>query len=119
MGPVQGQELPQSPDEVAQPTGTLPGDPQIALVKIADGFADPTNVGTANDGTGRIFVTERVGRVRIVNEDGSVNEEPFLDLTQVNPLGNIVQHQFVEQGLYAIAFHPNFQENGHFYVHYA
>ena len=119
MGPVQAQELPETRDDVALPTGTLPGEPAIALVKIADGFADPTNVATANDGTGRIFVTERVGRVRIANQDGSVNEEPFLDLTAVNPLGNIVQHQFVEQGLYAIAFHPDFQENGHVFVHYA
>jgi glucose/arabinose dehydrogenase len=119
MGPVQAQEFPQTTDEVARPPGTLPGDPQIALVKVADGFNDPVNVTSANDGTGRIFVVERVGRIQIANQDGSVNDEPFLDLTTVNPLGNIVQHQFVEQGLYSVAFHPNFQENGHFYVHYA
>ena len=119
MGPVQGQEFPQSRDEVARPGGTLPGNPEIALVKIADGFNDPVNVTSANDGTGRIFVVERVGRIKIVSQEGEVNEEPFLDLTAVNPLGNIVQHQFVEQGLYSVAFHPNFQENGFIYVHYA
>lgn len=117
--PVDAQEHPQTREEVARPGGTLPGDPKIALVRVAEGFNDPVNVTSAYDGTGRIFVVERVGRVKIVNKDGSVNEEPFLDLTQVNPLGNIVQHQFVEQGLYSIAFHPNFKENGHFYVHYA
>jgi glucose/arabinose dehydrogenase len=119
MGPVQAQEFPQTTDEVARPPGTLPGNPQIALVKVADGFNDPVNVTSAKDGTGRIFVVERVGRIRIVNQEGEVNDEPFLDLTTVNPLGNIVQHQFVEQGLYSVAFHPNFQENGHFFVHYA
>jgi glucose/arabinose dehydrogenase len=119
VGPVQGQEFPQTRDEVARPPGTLPGDPQIALVKLADGFNDPVNVTSAYDGTGRIFVVERVGRIKVVSQDGEVNDEPFLDLTTVNPLGNIVQHQFVEQGLYSVAFHPNFQENGHFYVHYA
>jgi glucose/arabinose dehydrogenase len=113
------QEHPQTVDEVAHPDGTLPGDPQIALVRVADGFNDPVNVTSAYDGTGRIFVVERVGRIRIVDQDGNVNDEPFLDLTQVNPLGNIVQHQFVEQGLYSVAFHPDFAENGHFYVHYA
>jgi glucose/arabinose dehydrogenase len=116
---VHGQELPQTRDDVATPGGTLPGDPQIALVKVADGFQDPTGVASAFDGTGRIFVTERVGRIKLVNQDGTVNDEPFLDLTQVNELGNIVQHQFVEQGLYAVAFHPNFSDNGHFFVHYA
>jgi glucose/arabinose dehydrogenase len=112
-------DWPASPDEVARPGGDLPGDPAIQLVKVADGFADPVNVANAGDGSGRIFVVERIGRVKIVNGDGSVNEEPFLDLTNINPLGSDVQTGFVEQGLYAIAFHPEFTDNGHFYVHYA
>ncbi|RDD62896.1 PQQ-dependent sugar dehydrogenase [Ferruginivarius sediminum] len=117
--PVAAQQVPQTVDEVAQPGGTLPGNPKVALVKVADGFADPVNVANAGDGSGRLFVVERVGRIKIVNEDGSVNEDPFLDLTKLNPLGSIVQTGFVEQGLYAVAFHPNFEENGHFFVHYA
>jgi len=113
------QSVPSAPDQVAEPGGTLPGNPEIALVKVAEGFADPVNVTAANDGTGRIFVVERVGRVKIVNRDGTIQEEPFLDLTNINPLGSDVQTGFVEQGLYAIAFHPNFSENGYFFVHYA
>jgi glucose/arabinose dehydrogenase len=112
-------DVPQSPDQVAEPGGTIPGAPEIALVKVADGFEDPTSVANAGDGSGRLFVTERVGRIRIVNEDGSVEPEPFLDLTNINPLGNDVQTGFVEQGLYSVAFHPDFQSNGYFYVHYA
>lgn len=88
-------------------------------MKVAQGFNDPINVGSANDGTGRIFVVERVGRVKIVDKDGKVLPQPFLDLTKINPLGNDVQTGFVEQGLYSIAFHPNFRQNGYFYVHYA
>jgi cytochrome c(L) len=113
------QRVPLTKEEVARPGGRLPGNPKIALVKVADGFYDPTNVGSANDGTGRLFVTERVGRVQIVNKDGSRNKEPFLDLTKINPLGSDVQTGFVEQGLYSIAFHPQFRDNGYFYVHYA
>jgi glucose/arabinose dehydrogenase len=116
---VMAQQAPTTPDEVARPGGDLPGDPAIALVEVASGFLDPTNVANAGDGTGRIFVTERAGRVRIVNADGSVNEAPFLDLTAINPLGSDVQTGFVEQGLYSIAFHPDYPENGYFYVHYA
>ncbi|MBI3680368.1 MAG: PQQ-dependent sugar dehydrogenase [Acidobacteria bacterium] len=119
LGQSSRPRLPQTRDEVARPGGKLPGNPRIALLKIAEGFNDPTNVGSANDGTGRLFVTERVGRVKIVNKDGSVNKEPFLDLTNINPLGSDVQTGFVEQGLYSIAFHPKFKENGYFYVHYA
>jgi glucose/arabinose dehydrogenase len=117
--PALAQQVPGDPDGVARPGGHLPGDPKIALVKIADGFNDPINVTNAGDGSGRIFVVERVGRVQVVLPDGSVQPEPFLDLTNINPLGNDVQTGFVEQGLYSIAFHPNFKENGYFYVHYA
>ncbi len=110
---------PANVNEVARPGGRLPGGPKIALVKVADGFYDPTNVANANDGSGRIFVCERVGRVRLVRKDGTVQKEPFLDLTNINPLGSDVQTGFVEQGLYSIAFHPRFKQNGYFYVHYA
>jgi glucose/arabinose dehydrogenase len=113
------QEVPTKKEEVARPGGSLPANPKIALVKVADGFLDPTNVASAGDGSGRIFVTERVGRIKVVKKDGTVQKEPFLDLTKLNPLGNIVQTGFVEQGLYSVAFHPKFKENGYFFVHYA
>ncbi len=112
-------EVPTSIDDVAQPGGTLPGNPEIAFVQVATGFLDPVNVANAGDGTGRIFVVERAGRIQIVGKDGAVNDEPFLDLTSINPLGSDVQTGFVEQGLYSVAFHPDFAENGYFYVHYA
>jgi glucose/arabinose dehydrogenase len=117
--PAAAQQVPSSVEDVARPGGALPGDPQIALVKVADGFFDPIGVASAGDGSGRIFVVERVGRVQVVDADGNVQAEPFLDLTAINPLGNDVQTGFVEQGLYSIAFHPNFSENGYFFVHYA
>jgi glucose/arabinose dehydrogenase len=110
--------LPRSADDVARPGGMLPGSPKVALVKVADGFNDPVNVASAFDGTGRLFVVERVGRIKIV-KDGKVLPDPFLDLTAINPLGTDVQTGFVEQGLYSVAFHPKFRENGHFFVHYA
>ncbi|MBI4908206.1 MAG: PQQ-dependent sugar dehydrogenase [Acidobacteria bacterium] len=111
--------VPKTKKDVARPGGKLPGNVKIALVKVADGFYDPTNVASPSDGTGRIFVVERVGRVQIVNKDGSRQKEPFLDLTKINPLGSDVQTGFVEQGLYSLAFHPRFRQNGYFYVHYA
>lgn len=112
-------EVPSAPDQVARPGGSLPGSPELALVRVAEGLADPTNVTNAGDGSGRLFVTERAGRVRVVRADGTLQDDPFLDLTQLNPLGSIVQTGFVEQGLYSVAFHPDFEDNGYFYVHYA
>lgn len=112
-------DVPKTINEIAEPGGTLPGNPKIALLKVAGGFKDPVNVTNAGDGSGRIFVVERAGRIQIINKDGSVNDEPFLDLTSINPLGTDVQTGFVEQGLYAVAFHPKFKDNGYFFVHYA
>lgn len=111
--------IPGSPEQVARPGGRIPGVPPLALVKVADGFNDPVGVAAANDGSGRLFVVERVGRIKVVTKDGKVLPEPFLDLTKTNPLGSEVQTGFVEQGLWSVAFHPRFKENGHFFVHYS
>jgi len=99
------------PSEVAQPGGDLPGDPQVQLVKVADGLFEPVNVVAPNDGSGRIFVLERGGRVRIV-QDGQLLEEPFLDIS------GDVEYQFLEEGLLGMAFHPDYANNGLFYVNY-
>lgn len=111
--------VPKSVNDVAQVGGKLPGNPKIQLVKVADGLHDPIGVTNAGDGSGRLFVAERVGRIRIVTKDGKVVSEPFLDLTTINPIGGDVQSQFIEQGLYDIAFHPKYKTNGYFFVHYS
>jgi glucose/arabinose dehydrogenase len=113
------QTVPTQRDQVAYPGGHLAGDPKVALVKIADGFHDPVGVASAFDGSGRVFVVERVGIIRVVSKDGKVSDKPFLDLTKINPLGNDVQTGFVEQGLWSVAFDPDFKKNGYFYVHYS
>jgi glucose/arabinose dehydrogenase len=116
--PAGAQQVPKTAADVAHPGGKLPGDVKIAIVKIADGFNDPVGVASANDGSGRIFVVERVGKIKIV-KDGKVSAKPFFDLTKNSPLGSEVQTGFVEQGLWAIAFHPQFKTNGYFFVSYA
>ncbi len=98
-------------DSTAQPDGSLPGDPQIDLVKVADGLADPVNVASATDGSGRLFIVERTGTIRIL-QNGAVLDEPFLDISQA------VKTDFLEQGLLGLAFHPNYAENGRLFVYY-
>lgn len=79
---------------------------RIGLEQVASGFEAPVFVGNAGDGSGRVFVVEKGGRVRTV--DGAV----FLDITdRVNAGGS-------EQGLLGLAFHPNFAQNGFLYVAY-
>src|SRR5919112_6579521 len=94
------------------PDGTLPGNPSIQLVKVADGLIDPINAAAPKDGSGRIYIVERVGHIRILEQDGTLVEEPFLDIA------NDVKIDFLEQGLLGLAFHPDYQNNGRFYVLY-
>jgi glucose/arabinose dehydrogenase len=63
------------------------------------------------DGSGRLFVIEKVGRIRIIENDQLI-ETPFLDISgQVGSNGN-------EQGLLGLAFHPQYAQNGRFFVNY-
>lgn len=96
---------------VAQPGGDLPGDPTLELVQVAEGLIDPVNVASARDGSGRLFILERTGTIRIL-QDGELVEEPFLDITSQ------VKIDFLEQGLLGLAFHPDYSNNGRFFVYY-
>ncbi len=81
------------------------------LAPVVQGLRRPTHVTSAGDGSGRLFVVEQAGQVRIVR-DGRLLPRPFLDIAAlVGSRGN-------EQGLLSVAFHPRFAENGTFFVNY-
>ncbi|MBI5949066.1 MAG: PQQ-dependent sugar dehydrogenase [Chloroflexi bacterium] len=89
-------------------TPTAPSGP-VALEEVAAGFKRPTFVTHAGDGSGRLFVVEKSGIIRVIR-NGAVEAEPFLNMTSfVWSTGN-------EQGLLGLAFHPKFKENGRFFV---
>lgn len=82
----------------------------IQLQLVNGGRTEP--VAIANAGDDRLFVVERGGLVYILNANGTWAAQPFLDISdRVNDGGG-------EQGLLGIAFHPNYANNGYFYVHY-
>jgi glucose/arabinose dehydrogenase len=103
----------QQPPNTAKPGGKLSGDVRVQLVEVAGGFVDPIHIASPKDGTGRLFVCERPGTIRIIDKNGKVLDDPFYT-NQAN-----TAFQFLEQGLYCIAFHPDFKKNGLFYVSYA
>jgi glucose/arabinose dehydrogenase len=82
----------------------------VELVQVATGLDAPVYVTSARDGTRRLFVVEQTGRIRIV-QDGSVMSTPFLDVSSKISHGS-------EQGLLGLAFHPNFKNNGLFFVNF-
>ncbi len=96
----------------AQPGGKLPNPLAVALVKVVDGLVDPVHIAAPRDGSGRLFVCERPGVVRIV-KNGKLLEKPFLEIRDKT------LSSFVEEGLYCIEFHPKFKENGIVYISYA
>jgi len=90
---------------------TLPAPGTAQWVPLAAAFTRPVLLTHAGDGSGRLFVVEQAGMIRVV-ENGSLLAHPFLDIrTRVGSEAN-------EQGLLGLAFHPQYPQNGYFYVNY-
>ena len=89
----------------------VPEDFRVGLEPVASGLAEPLYATSAGDGSGRIFIVEKAGTVRIL-QDGQVLEAPFLDIT------DRVGSDSSEQGLLSIAFPRDYAESGFFYVDY-
>ena len=84
----------------------------VSLEPIVSGLADPIGITNAGDVSGRLFVNERGGRVRIVNAKTALAATDFVDLSDRIRSGG-------EQGLLGLAFHPDFAANGRVFVHYS
>jgi glucose/arabinose dehydrogenase len=98
----------------ASPVGEPAFDPsrvKLTLRKVVGGLAQPTGVTGPGDGSGRLFVLEQPGRIRIVR-DGRLVERPFLDIRRlVSCCG--------ERGLLGLAFPPDFNPaGGRFFIDY-
>jgi glucose/arabinose dehydrogenase len=76
-------------------------------------FAQNLNqiTGAVSAGDSRLFVLDQSGIINILNSDGAKNPVPFLNITSKVNFGG-------EMGLLGLAFHPNYQQNGYFFVYY-
>ena len=83
----------------------------LAADVVVNGLVRPVYAGHAGDGSGRLFVIEKQGRIRIV-ADGQLAPQPFLDIAAIIDSGPN------ERGLLGLAFHPNYASNGRFFVNY-
>ncbi len=82
----------------------------VVLEEFLSGLDRPIAVKNADDGSGRLFVLERAGRIRVIRE-GALLPTPFLDISdRVDTIG--------EGGLMGLAFHPDFPVNQYFFVNY-
>src|SRR5690606_31695221 len=88
----------------------------VGLELVAAGFNSPVHLVSPPDGTGRRFVVDRAGVVYIIDDEDRVLDEPFLDLRDsVVPL----RPAYDERGLLGFAFHPDYADNGRFFVYYS
>jgi len=82
----------------------------VLLESFGPSFNSPVEIKNAGDQ--RLFVVEKSGKIKILNQNGSVNSTPFLDIEdRVSTNAN-------ERGLLGLAFHPNYPENPFFFVNY-
>ena len=82
----------------------------VLLESFGPSFNSPVEIKNAGDE--RLFIVEKSGKIKILNQNGSVNSTPFLDIEdRVSTNAN-------ERGLLGLAFHPNYPENPFFFVNY-
>jgi glucose/arabinose dehydrogenase len=107
--------VPPTPTYTASPSPTaMPSFPDpagYAWVPVISGLALPLDIQNAGDGSGRLFIVEKRGRI-LVSKDNQLVPVPFLDIV------GEVDSQHTEQGLLGLAFHPDYAKSGLFFVNY-
>jgi glucose/arabinose dehydrogenase len=83
---------------------------RLKLTKVVAGLDAPVDLASTPGEPNRLYVVEQPGRIRVI-ENGQLLPRPFLDITSAVRSGG-------EQGLLSVAFHPDYADNGLFYVDY-
>jgi len=83
---------------------------KVELAPVAENLSQPLFVTHAGDGSGRLFIVEKTGTIRMM-QDGALLPAPFLDISSQVSGGS-------EQGLLGLAFPPDFAATGYFFVNY-
>jgi glucose/arabinose dehydrogenase len=81
----------------------------LRLVHVVGGLDAPTHLAAAPGEQRRLYIVEKDGRIR-VRAKGKLRAEPFLDIP------DLVGSEGGEQGLFSVAFHPEYATNRLFYV---
>lgn len=83
---------------------------EVRAELVASGLNAPAYATTPPLDPNRLFIVEQAGRIRIV-ENGTLLAAPFLDITERVSAGG-------ERGLFSMAFHPDYERNGWFFLNY-
>ena len=97
-------------------TPLAPQQTPIGLERFAGGFSSPMMIALPHDGTGRMAVADQIGVVKMIGPDRKVSDKPFLDVRDRMVKLN---SNYDERGLFSIAFHPDYRNNGRVFVYYS
>jgi glucose/arabinose dehydrogenase len=99
------------PSPTAQTVTTFPDPAGFGWSELITNLNRPVGLVSAHDSSGRLFVIEQRGRI-LIFANGNLLDSPFLDIRgRVGSNGS-------EQGLLGLAFHPDYEDNGYFFVNY-
>lgn len=90
-------------------------DQVIDLVLVAENMVSPVGLVPSPDDSGRLFVTDQIGKVWVIDDSGTLLEDPFLD---VSAKMVSLSTNYDERGLLGLAFHPDYSSNGRLFVYY-
>ncbi|PYO26129.1 MAG: glucose dehydrogenase, partial [Gemmatimonadetes bacterium] len=90
--------------------GPPPTTDTLQLTSVASGFTAPVYLSAPPGDVNRLFVVDQPGQIQVI-QNGQLLQTPFLDIASRVSYGG-------EQGLFSVAFHPNYAGNGYFYVDY-
>ena len=102
-----------TPPATAGPTAAAspPTGIQLIAEPFASGLPALTFLTNAGDGTGMLFAAGQEGVITALTASGEIQTEPFLDISDRITAGG-------ERGLLGLAFHPDYESNGRFFVNY-
>ncbi|MCA9870150.1 MAG: PQQ-dependent sugar dehydrogenase [Anaerolineae bacterium] len=114
--PTATQTPPPTTTATPSPTATPTPLPDLSSVgldlePVVEGLEQPVFATHAGDGSGRLFIVEKAGKILVLTADG-LQAQPLLDIT------GRVGSNASEQGLLGLAFHPDFANNGRLFVYY-
>ena len=84
--------------------------PVVGFQLKTSGLSNPLDVVNAGDGSGRIFVVQQAGTIRVYSSTYTLLNANFLTVSPINSGG--------EEGLLSLAFHPDYETNGFLFVYY-
>jgi glucose/arabinose dehydrogenase len=95
---------------------SVPAGGAVGLEQVAEGLTSPVKLVEPPDGSGRLFIIDQIGLIRVVSAAGELLAEPFLDLR--DRMVSLMPG-FDERGLLGLAFHPDYTANGRLFVYYS